>query len=77
MRERTDERTGLQSGTLALKVEYSPDLKPLRLKGRAERLIREMRDDIGHDFMTGTRVVVAHPVQRNLFMQLYRTNFLR
>ena len=68
LRDRGSKPARARERTIALKVEYSPDLKPLRLKSRIERLVTELRKDIGEGFLLGARFVIAQPVQRNLFM---------
>ena len=61
---------------LPFKVVYNHQLRKLKLRGRINNLIKKLRWDLGGTFLQNTRIVLAHPVQSNVFMKTYRNNFL-
>ena len=71
---RTKERTA--SPIMAMKVQFSPEVEQLCLPRRLKQLVAELRAEVGHEFLKGTRLVTAYTVQRSMFRQTYYMNFL-
>ena len=71
---RTKERT--TSPIMAIKVQFSREVEQLRLPRRLKQLVAELRAEVGHEFLNGTRLVTAYTVQRSMFRQTYYMNFL-
>ena len=61
---------------LPFKVVYNHQLRKLKLRGRLSNLIKKLQWDLGDTFLQNTRIVLAHPVQSNVFMKTYRHNFM-
>ena len=40
-------------------------------------LLQELRAHLGHEFLTGMRMAVAHPVERNVFLEMYNMNYVK
>jgi len=59
------------------KTPFSPQLKQIRLREAYMGLLKEMRAHLGHEFLTGTRMAVAHPVERNVFLETYKMNYVK
>ena len=57
---------------LPFKVVYNHQLRKLHLRRRINNLIKKLRWDLGDTFLQNTRIVLAHPVQSNVFMKTYR-----
>ena len=52
---------------LVFKIPYSEQARKLSIRRRVKDFVSELRTDIGADFLNQVHVVVAHPVQENLF----------
>jgi hypothetical protein len=61
---------------VVFKVEYSDQLRQLRLKFHIQQLIADLRKEVGNGFLEGARIIIAHPVQRSTFRRTYRHCFL-
>ena len=59
------------------KTPFSPQLKQIRLKEAYMRLLKELRAHLGEGFLTETRMTVAHPVERNVFLETYKMNYVK
>ena len=59
------------------KTPFSPQLKQIRLREAYMRLLKELRAHLGNEFLTGTRMAVAHPVERNVFLETYNMNYVK
>ena len=64
-------------GTSVFKIPYSEQARKLSIRRRVKDFVSELRTDIGADFLNQVHVVVAHPVQENLFTRTYACNFLQ
>ena len=62
---------------LVFKIPYSEQARKLSIRRRVKDFVSELRTDIGADFLNQVHVVVAHPVQENLFTRTYACNFLQ
>ena len=58
------------------KLEFSDQLRELKLLPAIAKLIGDLRKEVGDDFLEGARTIVAHPVQQNTFVRTYRHCFL-
>ena len=60
-----------------LKTPFSPQLKKIRIGEALKELLKDLRAHFGHDFLAGTRMVVAHPVDKNAFLRTYKMNYVK
>ena len=61
---------------VVFKVEFSDQLRELKLLPAIAKLIGDLRKEVGDDFLEGARTIVAHPVQQNTFVRTYIHCFL-
>ena len=61
---------------LKISVCYSHQLRPLKLRSRAEAIISRLKAHLGADFLSGARTFVAFKKQDCLFRSSYKYNFL-
>ena len=73
---RTKHDTQHSDAHLAIKVDYSEDMRRLKLKSKIEVLLVRLRERVGQSFMNPCRIILCYPTQRNNFMHGYVWNFL-
>ena len=61
---------------LVVKINFSEELKQVRLKSRIEEVLKQLREQIGCNCLQDAHIVVAHMVESNIFMESYNMNFL-
>ena len=62
---------------LAMNLQYTPELKQLRVRAKIDELICKLRRNLGaEDFLRGQKIVLAHQVQSNSFRESYGMNFV-
>jgi len=52
----------VQDGLLVFKIDFSEEIKQFRLKTRIEEVLKQLRVQIGCNFLQDARIVVAHTV---------------
>ena len=60
---------------LVLKCDYSPHIGKLRLHKEFRKLLKLLRAEIGEAFLAAGRLVVAHPLHTNAFLDTHAYNF--
>ena len=72
-----DKRTNTDEGVVIFKCPFSPLIRRLRIRVAYERLLSELRRELGEMFLQNSRLVIAHSVKTNLFLESYRYNNVR
>ena len=65
----------MDSEVLVFKVEYSPQLRIVNIRKEFKELVSCLRMHVGDGFLWETRLIIAHPVSRNSFVEHYGINF--
>ena len=52
---------------LVFKIPYASLFRVFRLRKRCDALLRALRRELEGDFLKDTRVIIAHPIDSNLF----------
>ena len=60
---------------LVLKCDYSPHFAKLQLHRGFRKLLRQLRAHLGEGFLDTGRLVIAHPVYTNAFLDTHAYNF--
>ena len=74
-REPKVKKANLDSEVLVFKVEYSPQLRIVNIRKEFKELVRCLRMHVGDGLLRETRLIIAHPVSRNSFVEHYGMNF--
>ena len=61
---------------VVFKCPYGVHIRRLGIHKECKRLIHALRSHLGRDFLQDTRVVLAHPVTSNLFLNTIRYNYI-
>ena len=56
---------------LVFKCQFSPHLGKLKLHREVRRLLQHIRSELGRQFLDSPRLVIAHPVRANAFLDSY------
>ena len=73
---RSLERTKGSENVICFRLPFNTRMRSLRLRWWLMELVSRLRRVHGQNFLANTRVVIAHPVKKNLFLSIYRYNFL-
>ena len=60
---------------LVFKTPFNRQLQKVGIRGETGKLMRALRAEIGEAFLEMPRIIVAHPVRTNMFLQCYRQNY--
>ena len=60
---------------LVFKTPFNRQLQKVGIRGETGKLIRQLQSEIGEAFLETPRIIVAHPVRTNVFLQSYRQNY--
>ena len=72
-----DKEVTAREDIIVWKTPFSPQLRQIRLSEAYNGLLQELRAHLGQTFLAGTRMAVAHPVERNVFLETYRMNYVK
>ena len=65
------------SEVIVFKAPFSPQLLQMRMKTQIDDLLQQLRSCTGNGFLARSKVIIAHPMQRNAFIDTYKFNFIR
>ena len=60
---------------LALKCTFTPQVAKLGIRAVYNTLLKDLRCELGDNFLNDERFVVAYPARRSLFLENYAYNF--
>ena len=65
----------MDTDRLVFKVEYSQQLRLVNIRKEFKELVRCLRMHVGNGLLRETRLIIAHPVSTNSFIEHYGMNF--
>ena len=74
-REPKVKKANMDSERLVFKVEYSQQLRIVNIRKEFKELVRCLCMHVGDGSLRETRLIIAHPVSRNCFIEHYGINF--
>ena len=78
LHSRSATKTKNSGDTIVYKTEYSPQLRRFMIKAHIHRLFKKLGAELGDtSFLRDSRVIIAHPSRRSLFVDTYCWNYLK
>ena len=77
MKDRTfQQKKTHDDGKIIIKIPFVKGIRKLRLQKHYKKMVASLRTLTKSSFLDDLRMVIAHPVVQNSFLETYRLNFV-
>ena len=77
MKDRTfQQKKTYDDGKIIIKIPFVKGIRKLRLQKHYKKMVASLRTLTKSSFLDDLRMVIAHPVVQNSFLETYRLNFV-